>query len=64
MEKSFRDALIDAQVGNENGLIYIINIYSKLIKKYSCINGKFDEDLYQIQLIKIVNNISKFDIPT
>lgn len=27
MGKGFRDALIDAQVGNEDGLIYIINIF-------------------------------------
>lgn len=60
--ETFRMILQSAMDGSHDGLTKILEIYAPLIKKYSWINGKFDEDLKQYILIHIALNISKFNI--
>ena len=61
-EKTFRDLLLGAVAGNHTDLEAIMKLYEPLIRKYSHIDGVFDEDLHQYILIHIALNISKFSI--
>lgn len=47
---------------NEEYFEKLIELYEPLIKKYSKINGAYDEDLHQFLLIQIALNILKFPI--
>ena len=48
--------------GNHKDLESILVMYESLIRKYCYFNGKYDEDLHQYILIRIVLKISKFII--
>lgn len=58
----FSDLLRLAIAGNSTAKEKIINMYMPLIIKQSTINGKIDEDLEQYIMLKIISNISKFNI--
>ena len=60
--EKFKAVLQAAIVGSHEALETILEQYEPLIRKQSCIDGKYDEDLHQYLLIHIALNISKFSI--
>lgn len=61
-KNDFHMILQSAIAGSHKDLESILVMYEPLIAKYSYIDGKYDEDLYQYILIRIALNISKFSI--
>ena len=62
MDKSFSDILSQAMAGDHDAIEEIFRLYLPLIEKFSIINGNFDEDCKQYILIRIILQISKFDL--
>ena len=60
--EEFRVTLEAAVAGSHESLEEIMRLYEPLIRKYSCIDGKLDEDLRQYIMIHIALNIGKFPI--
>lgn len=60
--EEFRVMLEAAVTGSHEALEEIIRLYEPLIRKYSYIDGKPDEDLRQYIMIHIALNIGKFPI--
>lgn len=60
--EEFRRMLLGAVAGSHEELEEILYLYMPLIKKYSYINGRLDEDLQQYIMIHIALNIYKFPI--
>lgn len=60
--ESFRFLIEKAIEGNIVAIGEIILMYEPLIRKYSYIYGKLDEDLQQILRFVIFNKIHKFKI--
>lgn len=58
--KEFELTLKRAIGGDNNAIMRIIELYEPLINNNSIIDGKFDEDLKQFILLRLVKNISKF----
>lgn len=56
----FEKTLQGAVAGRHEDLEVILDLYAPMIRKYSFIDGKFDEDLHQYLLIHIALNINKF----
>lgn len=59
---SFKDLVIEAQKGNNEAMIEIIEMYMQVVNKHSYIDGEIDEDLRQEIILKIITNIKKFNI--
>lgn len=63
MQKNeFAQILRGAVAGSHDDLEILLAEYEPLIRKYSYIQGAFDEDLHQYLLIHIALNIHKFII--
>ncbi len=60
--EEFRVILKAAIAGDHEALEAILIQYEPLIRKYSYIDGRYDEDLHQYLLIHIALNINKFSI--
>lgn len=60
--EEFRMTLEAAVAGSHEALEEIMRLYEPLIRKYSYIDGKPDEDLRQYIMIHIALNIGKFPI--
>lgn len=58
--KDFELTLSQAVNGDNDAIMRIIKLYEPLINNTSVIDGKFDEDLKQFILLRIVRKISKF----
>lgn len=58
--QEFESILRRAIDGDNDALMDIIELYEPLINNNSIIDGKFDEDLRQFILLRIVRKISKF----
>lgn len=58
--KEFEMTLKQAINGDHESIMRIIDLYEPLINNNSIINGKFDEDLKQFILLRIIKKISKF----
>lgn len=58
--KEFELTLRQAIDGDNDALMQIIEIYEPLINNSSIIDGRFDEDLKQFILLRIVRKICKF----
>lgn len=58
--KEFELTLKQAVGGNNDAIMRIIKLYEPLINNSSIIDGKFDEDLKQFILLRVVRKISKF----
>ncbi len=56
----FYRILQGAVAGKHDDLEAILRLYEPLIRRYSVLNGVFDEDLHQYLLIHIALNINKF----
>jgi len=58
----FDDLLRRAQANDGSAYERIAALYEPLIRKESRVNGSFDEDLYQDQLIVLLRCIRQFDM--
>ena len=58
----FRTVLEKAVAGDQTALEGIFRIYDPMIRRYSVLNGREDEDLWQYIMIRVALNISKFHI--
>lgn len=58
----FEFILRSAINGSNAALEMIFELYEPMIYKYSCVNGKFNEDINQQLLFHIALNIHKFPI--
>lgn len=56
----FRELLQAAVSGETSALELLYHMYQPLITKMSLLNGKFDEDLYQEQMICFWKCLKKF----
>ena len=56
----FRDLLNSAKRNNSEAVTDLYKKWQPTIKKYSYVNGKIDEDLYQNLVIAILGVIEKF----
>lgn len=56
------ELIINAKDGDVESIFKLIEKYEILIKKFSYVNGVFDEDLNQYLKDKIISNIIKFEI--
>lgn len=56
----FSECLEAAQKGDEKAMLLLVQMYQPLITKLSFINGEFDEDLYQEQLLRFTLCVKKF----
>lgn len=58
--KEFEAMLQLAVNGDNDAIMGIIELYEPLINNNSIIDGKFDEDLRQFILLRLVRKICKF----
>lgn len=58
--KQFEMTLKMAIDGYNDAIMQIIELYEPLINNNSIINGKFDEDLKQFILLRLIRKICKF----
>lgn len=54
--------IIKAKDGDVDSVFNLITKYEKLIKKFSYVNGYYDEDLNQYLKDKVFFSINKFEI--
>ena len=57
----FESILNGAIQGDRKALECLLDLYQPLIRKYSYVNGRFDEDLYQQLIFRMLTQIRKFD---
>lgn len=58
----FRELLRCAKQGNVDAVEKLYKQYQATLKKNSYVDGKFDEDLYQVLSISFLVALSKFKI--
>lgn len=58
----FRSTLEMAIAGDQDALGELFIMYAPMIRRYSMLNGREDEDLRQYIMIRVALNISKFNI--
>ena len=58
----FDQLLFQAKEGDLESITDILNMYRPLLLKYSVIDGRLDEDLYQEQCITLMRAIKLFRI--
>ena len=56
----FGEIICAAQSGDADMLSVLIELYMPLINKYSKLDGKINEDLKQVIILKIITNLNKF----
>lgn len=56
----FETTLVKARENDKNAMLQIIEMYRPLMLKYSMVNGKFDEDLYQENVYTMILCIHTF----
>lgn len=54
---AYRELLAQAKKANHTA---IQKLYYTLLRSYSFVNGRFDEDLFQTQVIEFLIAVSKF----
>lgn len=59
---TFQETLAKAVSGNHEALEEILKQYEPLIRKYSYLNGRQDDDLRQYLMIHIALSIHKFPL--
>jgi hypothetical protein len=58
--KRFSEVLISAIVGDSEAVEAILARYMPLINKHSSIDGRFDEDMRQYIIMRVILQISNF----
>ena len=51
---NFEEVLFRAQMGDQEAILQILEMFRPLLIKNSLINGRFDEDLYQELRIEVL----------
>lgn len=59
---SFELNLMKARENDKKAMLWIIEMYRPLIIRYSLVNGRFDEDLYQENVYTMLICIKKFPL--
>ena len=59
---TFMELLLSAKLGSTSAFEELFARYKNLLRKYSVVNGVFDEDLYQEQCVLFVRCIEIFDV--
>ena len=59
---TFIKLLLAAKGGSKPALEELFGRYKNLLRKYSVINGVFDDDLYQEQCVVFVHCIKIFEV--
>ena len=54
---NFEEVLFRAQMGDQEAILQILEMFRPLLIKNSLINGRFDEDLYQELRIEVLKCI-------
>lgn len=57
---NFKEVFLQAKTGKEGAITLLLEMYKPLLIKYSIINGRFDEDLYQELCITFLKCVSLF----
>lgn len=57
---AYKDLLTQAKKGNHPAIEKLYERYYTLLRSYSFVNGRFDEDLFQVQVIEFLIAVSKF----
>lgn len=61
MQQDFESVLNGAIQGDRKALESLLDSYQLLIRKYSYVNGRFDEDLYQQLIFRMLKQVEKFE---
>lgn len=59
---TFIELLLAVKDGNASAFEILFSRYKNLLRKYSVINGVFDDDLYQEQCMIFVHCIEIFEV--
>lgn len=62
MQQDFESVLSGAIQGDRKALECLLNLYQPLIRKYSYVNGRFDEDLYQQLIFRTLKQVRRFEL--
>ena len=57
---AYRELLAQAKTANHTAIQKLYERYYTLLRSYSFVNGLFDEDLFQTQVIEFLIAVSKF----
>ncbi|WP_101877365.1 helix-turn-helix domain-containing protein [Lachnoclostridium edouardi] len=57
---NFKKIFLQAKTGQEGAMTLLLEMYKPLLIKYSIINGRFDEDLYQELCITFLKCVRLF----
>ncbi|MCL2343193.1 MAG: helix-turn-helix domain-containing protein [Firmicutes bacterium] len=60
--RRFSIILRDAVCGDPDAVEAILSRYSPLIRKYSVVDEKFDDDLWQYIVLRVITQLPKFDL--
>ena len=60
-QQDFKNILNGAIQGDRKALESLLDFYQPLIRKYSYVNGRFDEDLYQQLIFRTLKQVEKFE---
>ena len=60
--ETFDDLLKSALNGNESAMDCVLQQIDPIVRNNSIVNKGFDEDLYQIILMRVIQGIRKFEI--
>ena len=61
---NFEEVLFRAQMGDQEAILQILEMFRPLLIKNSLINGRFDEDLYQelrLEVLKCIRNYQEME---
>ena len=62
MNEDIYSLIVKSKDGDIESIFNLITKYERLIKKFSYINGYYDEDLNQYLKDKIITSVEKFEI--
>ena len=57
---AYRELLTQAKKGNHPAIEKLYERYHTLLRSYSFVNGRFNEDLFQVQVIEFLIAVSRF----
>ena len=57
---NFEEVLFRAQMGDQEAILQILEMFRPLLIKNSLFNGRFDEDLYPELRIEVLNCIRSY----